>query len=241
MKSNWKYQYLPCLSLFLGAAGCLLRLAQYRFALDEKGLLITGHPLKWALVLLAVLMVGAVLLPRKEEAPAGPPEGPAWFAGLGALALAAGLLGTTIDRESGTFLVRLCRIVQLAAVAGQLWTGFCRLRKKEAPFAGDALTCLFLCLYLFYQYPYWSGDPHIHHYFFFVAGLLGLAATACAQAAFAAKLGWQRSHFPVALLTAFACLTAIPRAEAPLLLLTGSFWAVFSLYRPAAEPKAPEV
>lgn len=240
MKMQWK-KLLPALMYFLGGVGCMLRLYQYRYALDEKGLLISRHPLNICLILVAVLAMGLALYPKKEKKPFEAPEAPFWLPGIGSAALAAGLLALEIPYFRGDLMEKTCNTLKLVAAVGQLWAAWSCFRKKEPFFGCNGLTCLFFVLLIVCAYPVWSSDPQTHRYLLYALALMGLAITAYGQAAFATGLGWPKGYSPTVLLTVFVCLTAIPESDAPVLLLTGAIWAACILHRPVTAPETPEV
>lgn len=234
MNQNLK-KLLPALVYFLGGVGCMVRLMLYRYALDEKGLLVAGHPLNFCLIALTVLVLGLVFFPEKEKAPFRALEGPHWLPGVGALSLALGLLTLEIPYFRGDLLEKLCGILRLVAAAAQLWAAVSYFRKKKPFFGCDGLTGLFFILFILCAYPVWSGNPQVHRYILLVFALMGLGLNAYAQAAFATGLGWPRGHFPTALLTVYLCLTAIAESGAPVFLLGGAIWTVCTLHRQKAE------
>lgn len=234
MKTQWKQQYLPCLMLFLGGLGWLIRLAMYLYAMDEKGLLIPGHPTRWALMLTAAVAVGAIFFPPALPHEAKPLAGPAWLPAAGSFALAAGMVSAALKLAIVDALEIITRILGFAAAAGQIWAGVCHLRSRKPSFAGDALSCLFFAMLMVCSYHIWSGNPQIHQYVFFAIALILLAFTAWCRAAYATGLGWGKGHYALALGAAFACLTGIPESGAATLLAAGALWAIFGLYRPEA-------
>ena len=234
MNQNLK-KLLPALVYFLGGGGCMVRLMLYRYALDEKGLLVAGHPLNLCLMGLMALVLVLVFFPEKEKAPFRALEAPYWLPGLGALALALALLTLEIPFFRGDLIEKLCGLLRLAAAAVQLWAAISHFRKKEPFFGCNGLTGLFFALFIICAYPVWSGNPQVHRYILMVFALIGLGLTAYGQAAFATGLGWPKGHFPTALLTTFLCLSAIPESGAPVFLLGGAIWAVCTLHRGNSE------
>lgn len=232
MKNQPKVRCLPVLFLLLGGAGWLTRLAQYRFAVDEKGLLRSTHPLMWLLVALVIGAAVLLLLTKKEEKPL---SGAAWLPALGAFAMAAGLVSAATGIELLRPVEKIYPILGMLAAAGQLWAGISHLRRRAPFFACDCAAALFLGLYAVTCYNGWSGNPHFHQYFFFTGGLILLALTACCRSAFAAGLGWGKHHTAFALGAAFLCLTGIPASGETAFLLCGGIWAALGLYRPAAK------
>ena len=230
MKNRINNPHLPALFLLLGTAGWLTRVGMYRFAMDEKGLLDGSHPLVWLLVLLTLGAAALLLLSRGEEKPL---PGASVLPAAGAFVLAAGLVSAALGIELYSTREIICPALGILAAALQLWAGISHLRRKEPSFACNCLTGVFLGLYAILCYNGWSGNPQYHQYFYFAAGLILLALTACCQASFAAGLGWGKHHRYFALGAAFLCLTAIPASGEPLFLWAGGVWAALSLCRSA--------
>lgn len=226
MKKQLNSHSFPILALMLGALGCMTRLCLYLFSTDEKGLLIPWHPV--SLVLLALTVAAASLVLVSFRLPGESPAKADKAAGIGALALAAGIALSLTGRDMAMLPEKLCLALGLAAAAALLWAGICNLRGKEPSFLCFAALCLYLLLQLVCSYRSWSGDPQLQNYLWSAAALILLAVTAYYRAAGTVGLGKPLIFRAAALGAVFACLTASAHGEYPLLFAAGGIWAALT-------------
>lgn len=233
--------FLP-LAAGLGALGLVLERLLYALALDERGLLVRGHPLSLLLCLLIpVDLVVAILAARRGAPPVPKREGAntlsALSQGATAVAIACTVLATDASSLEGPG--RVWQIFGLLSAGGLLWAAGCRFRGKKPSFVSDLLLCLFLLAHLVSHYRKWCADPQIMDYLF---ELLGVGAwmlfayyCACARVG----LGKPRMHLATGLLTVTLCLTALGGRGNWVLCLGGALFAAASLAFPAPGKEAP--
>ncbi|MBR3974201.1 MAG: hypothetical protein IKJ99_09680 [Oscillospiraceae bacterium] len=233
MKLSIKPQLLKLFSLTAGILGLLLYKVLYTTGMDEKGLLIAGH---WAGVsltaLTAVILAAVILLTRSVSGaddyrgahPASTPSG------IGCFALAAAL-GMTVwqNRSFDTTLDMLMAVLMIAAAAGQVYVGICRLAGAKPLFLGNAALCACLAIRMVWQYQFWSSDPQLMDYVFFLGAYAALMLTAYQQAAFDADMGSHRVLWATSLAAVYLCFAALGGAADIPVLLTGGIWALTNL------------
>ena len=239
MKNHLKTESLPCLILGLGGAGCAVRLCLYLFGTDEKGLLISWHPLALLLWLLTAA-VAVLILWSAFRLPVRPLTGPKGLAAVADLALAAGILAAFFFVDAASPLEMVCKILGVAAEAAMVWSGLCHLRSREPSFLATGLASLFFALCMVNAYRFWSGEPQLQDVVFNAAGLMLLALAAYYQAARLAGMGNEKARRAAALGAAFVCLTASAHTENTLLYAAGGVWAAFSLYSPELSAETEE-
>ena len=222
MKRNWNSYFLPAAAAVAGAAAALLRMGLYAWGLDEKGLLIPGHPLALGVWGITILTAVLTVLALRDPRPAGE-DIPAVTAA-GYLVLAAGI-GLTVfcNREVWLTVEKLRNGLGLAAAAALLWLGWCRWKRKTPFFAFHALVCLYLALHTISHYQIWCSRPQMQNYLFPMAASLLLALSAYCCAAEDVSLGKARTAKAGVLLGIFFCLAAAVREDASLY-LPGALW-----------------
>ena len=224
---------LPALVALLGGTACILRSCLYLLGTDEKGLLISGHPLAlclWTLTAAAAAVI--VLCVRKEtdtrqytdNFPASD------IASAGCLLFAAGIcLSLLANRVTFTTLERLRNLTGLLCLPALLMVAVCRRRDRRPGFVFHAVVCLYLVLYTTSFYSVWSRHPQLQDSFFPMMGCIFLALFAYYQTAFDVDMGSRRMQLATGLSAVFCCLAAIPRSGAVSLYLTGALWALSNL------------
>lgn len=223
---NVKTKLFPLLSAALGVAAAILRGMLYARALDEKGLLVSGHPLTcavWALAaaaaVLALLSVRGVKAYDDRPSPV--------LAGADIL-LAAAIASALLFRQGGdsAVLATARLILGGAAAVGMVISGIFRIRGKKPDFLCAVGVCLFFLVSTLVQYPQWSRQTQVMGYGFSLGMYLSLALFAYYQAALARKLpGAKRRRF-VGMLAVFFC--AASDAFLPLR-LAGGLWPLLLL------------
>ena len=171
MKKLLKLNYLPYFTIAAGLLGGILRIWLTEGGMDEKGLLIPGHP---ALILSFILAAGVMTLlflgtrklsaepGYKQAFPASMPDA------LGNVAAAAGVLIVSVKTLlsfQDTFML-LSGIVGLAAAAGMVYTGWCRLKQLRPSFLFHGIITAYFMIHTVAQYRAWGADPQWQLYFF---------------------------------------------------------------------------
>ena len=228
MKQN-KKDYLPLGILLLGAAAAAVRGMLYRVAVDDTGLLLREHGLWWLLWAICAGAVAAVLPVVKLKGSNRYEDnfGPGAAAAAGCFAMAVGIFltvleGNTMPRPGMVMVWKLSGALSLSTLA---WAGREKLRGKQPFVLCYALPAVFLALHMVSRYQPWSGEPQTQDWLFSLLGLVGLLLCAYGNSAFSAGKGKRRSFLAVSLLTAFACLAALPHTESVWLYLGGALWA----------------
>ncbi len=179
MKHFLKSHSLTWLSLGAGAAGLLLRLWLFHTGVDEKGLLVSGHPADTlSYILIAITIAGLFLLPRFLGFGAG--SFGALPAAVGNLAAAAGILYAGICSLNGTSdpIALFVFLLNIPAAIGCVYSAWCKLQKKPDSVLLQSLITVFLVLYPVSQYRLLSTQPQLQYYFFQVLAAVFLMFTA---------------------------------------------------------------
>lgn len=245
MKNTFDGKKLPMAVGVLGALGFVLRFVLYAVAVDEKNLLVRGHPLTWVLWLVTAL--AAVLIVWTVAKLGGSNRymdnfassrraalGAVFFAaGIGLTVLSGGMPETRLEQAGA--LVGILSVPALAAIA------VCRKKGEKPHFLLYCTVCLYLALYMVNHYRPWSGDPQMQDYIFHLLCVACLTMFAYYQSAFVLELGKRKKLLFVGLLGAFTGITAAAHGENDVLYLTGALWCLTNLCTlepvPEAEPK----
>lgn len=223
---NVKTKLFPMLSAVLGVAAAILRGLLYARAVDEKGLLVSGHPLTYAVWALAAAAAVLALLSM--------PGAKAWddrpspvLAGADLL-LAVAIAAALLFRQGGdTAVLSIARLILGgAAVVGMAVSGILRIRGRKPDFLCAVSVCLFFLVSTLVQYPQWSRQTQIMGYAFSLGMYLSLSLFAYYQAALARKLPAAKQRRFVGMLAVFFC--AASDAFLPLRLAAG-LWTLLLL------------
>lgn len=224
----------PLLALALGLCGAGCRFLLYATGVDAKGLLVPGHPAAWVLGLLtaaAALMAALAWRLSREDDKAPDDPGRGLVPALGSAVMALGALSVVLLPESGGIpaLLRIHRLLSVAAAVCLLAAAGFRLRGKPVPFGCSALAAVFLFIHVVSRYRAWSGDPQVMDYLFSLGAGLCLTLTAYYETALAVGLGGRRLRLALGTLGIFFCFTAAARGEYPALHLCGGLWLLAML------------
>lgn len=242
MNAMKKPSSLPCFAIACGTAAFGLRKCLYAFAVDQRGLLISGHPLTLALWAVVILASAFLLWNVRKMGGSNVYEdnfAPSSLAALGHRLLAAGLLVTVLKGTSaaGTVAV-LWTILGFLSAPAAAWAAISR-KKGEKPFFGThAVLCLFLLVHMVSRYQVWSGDPQLQNYIFQLLACVALTLFSYYCAAFEADMGSRRMQLATGLLAVLLCTVALSGTEYRSLYLCGLIWAATNLC--AAEVKPHE-
>lgn len=178
----------PFAMVALGGVLLDLRLRLYWVAVDEKNLLLPGHPLSWAMwaVMTAAIVLALTAALRTEEAKALTAASPlaALGAGLFALAICLTVMGMDV---SPNLLGRLCMAFGWLSVPCLGYTAYTHAAGKKPFYGCFCVVCLFFALYLVQNYQLWSSNPQLQDYVFPM--LAGVMATLFAYQNAALTLG----------------------------------------------------
>lgn len=242
MKISVKPQQLKFLVLGAGGIGLMLRLFLYITGTDAKGLLVSGHWAGWALWILTFAAIAAVLyLTRNLE---GSPRYSDAFpmsvvSAAGCLLLAVMVVITTISElgDSALPLSKLMTVLGFGAAAALCFVGICRMMGMKPLFLFHGVICIYFAMRMVYEYRYWSADPQLMDYCFYLGAYLGLMLTAYHQAAFDADMGSHRKLWLFSLLTVFLCCLSVKGYRDTLLLYAGGVWAFTNLSSLTTRPR----
>lgn len=217
------------LKLFIAASGLLgllLRLVLLETALDEKGLLISGHWADVGVWLLTAAVIGMIFLfvGRQKEAKEAALPGC-----IGALIAACGFL---LSGDSAVTTVRLAAaepVLKILAAAALVAVAYCRFRGKTPSFLLHGTVCLYLALRMVCRYQLWSADPQLQHYAFYLGAHVAVMLGCYQQTALDAGSGDYRSLWRWCLAATYLCLTALPGSEDPFFLLCCGIWMLSNL------------
>ncbi len=236
---------LPAVVLGLGILGFGLRKLLYLAAVDQRGLLVPGHPLAICLCLLTAGVMGLIFLTvRKLEGSNGyeenfPPSLPGF---LGQAAMAAAVAYTVVPSAPqlpGT-LGMLWKLLGIASVPCLMAAGYFRLKGQKPFFLLQTLPCLFLLMHIVNHYRDWSSQPQLQNYCFTLLALMALVLFAFYCGSFAVEMPKRKLQRGVGLAALYLCLVALASSDAPWLLLGGAAWSGTGLCALEAKPAAPE-
>ena len=229
-----KPRILPLAALALGIAAAGLRAGLYALALDAKGLLISGHPMSYALWAVVLLGGGFIVWNVWKLDGSGLYEDnftASTLAAAGCTLLAVGLLLTVLNRTpSGTdAMVTLWRILGFLSAPALMWTGISQKNGKKPFFGAHAVLCLFLLIHMVSRYQTWSADPQLQDYVFEVLASVSLTLFSYHCAAFEADMGSRRMQLATGLLAVLLCPVALTGSEYGWLYAYGTVWAITNL------------
>ena len=235
MNTKLNMNKLPLLAVGLGALTLTLRLSLFLLGRDEKGLLITGHPLDILIWIITAAAAALVITQVWKLGGSGKYEhnfGPDAAAFAGCVVLAAGIAATVLlDWNAWTRMALLCNVCGLLAAPALVAAGLCRRRGSRPFIAFHGMVCLYLTVYAVSHYQIWCSRPQMQNWFFSMAAVLLLALFSYYQTAFDADMGSRRMQLITGLLAAFFCTAAVAGGEDVLLYLGGAAWAITNLCR----------
>lgn len=220
--------------LGFGALGLVLRLGLYRLALDEKGLLIPGHPLAVALVLTGVGCLAFALAAGKRLAGSDRfvhnfDPSPAGAAGHGVLAVCLLLTALLQPPLVAGNLGRIWQGLGLAAPVCLVIAARARFQGKPAFFLLHMVLCLYFVFHVVNQYRGWSADPQLLDYLFPLMASISLILFAYYQTAFDVDNGRRRPMLVWGILGIFLCMSSLPGSAEPLVYGGGAVYLATNL------------
>lgn len=234
MKKHLKPNTLSAVTVGLGGIALVLRRLVYLFALDEKNLLIPGHPLSVALLALTAVAMGWIVFQTWKLDNIYPPLGPNIPATAGHVLAASGIAVTVLlypAAGEGSLRTAWTGLGILASVC-LLPVGFARMGGRKPFFLLHLASVLFLLLHLLAHYRIWSSNPQLLDYVFPLLGTMALLLFAFYNAAFCAGLGKRRVHTAVGLAAVYLCLGELAASQYPYLYLGCILWVLTDLYHP---------
>ena len=243
MNENLSRKLYPLLALALGLVGAGCRFLVYALGMDEKGLLVAGHPASVALwIVTAAGVLAAVLaaLTFREDNKA-PDEGRgAILRAFGAAFMAIGVFSTLLLPEGNGIqvLLRLHRILAAVGAVCLLTAAVFCLLGKPVPFGCYAGAAIFFFVHVLTRYRAWSGDPQMTDYLHALGSGLSLALFSYYETALLVGLGGRRQRLALGTLGIFCCVAAAARGEYPVMHLCGAIWMLSVLL--SVRPEAKE-
>ena len=236
MKKTRTFDLLSLGVLLLSLAGFVLRCGLYYSALDEKNLLIRGHPLElclWGVTGAAVLLSVAAArrgCPMKQYAANFDSS---LLAAFGHILAGSGILMTVlVSAGSNAALIgKLWKITGIVNCIGFYWAAFRRVRGEQPPFGVYAVASVFFALQLVANYQVWCANPQLQDYVFAFLGSLMLMLLSYQHMAFCVDGGNSFLLRLTGLLATFFCVTALA-TEYSLTLYGGcALWAFTGMSR----------
>lgn len=233
MKSFIKPKIIPAIVAACGGLGFLLRLELYLSAVDEKNLLIAGHPLE----VLLFGLTGAVLafivvalwplygsLRYADNFPAS--RTAALGCAVGAVGMVLGVLLTGTQADP---MYPLWKIMGLVGGVCLLLTGWARKEGRQPNFLLHGAVSVFWLVHLVYNYRPWSINPQLQDYLFSLLASVGFLMFSYYQTAFDVGSGKRRNMLAVALGGAYFAMVALSGCETPLLYGGSAVWMLTNM------------
>lgn len=245
MNENLTRKLYPLLGLALGLVGAGCRFLLYALGMDEKGLLVPGHPaavLLWVVTAAAVLAAVLAAMTFREDNKAPDETCRSIPEALGTAVMALGVLSTLLLPENNGIatLLRLHRILSVLAFFCLLAAAVFRLMGKPVPFGCYAGAAVFFFVHVVTRYRAWSGNPQMADYLHALGAGLCLSLVSYYETALVVGLGGRRQRFALGILGIFCCVAAAARGEYPALHLCGAVWilSVLLTVRPGESKEA---
>lgn len=242
MKNPVKADTLKYLIPVAGGLGLILRMLLYATGMDGRGLLVRGHWTAVALSILTLLVAVALYLSTRsversaEHRTAYSVSVPG---AIGAFAAMVGIGITTVS-EFAEFSSRLHLLVWLLGLCSTVamgCTGICRLTGRKPYFLLSAAVCLYFALRMVSCYQYWSSDPQLQDYCFYLGAYVALMLTAYHHAAFHADAGNHRDLWFFSLAAVYLCCLSLQDSRDALLLAGCGLWAFTNLTSRTPRPR----
>lgn len=217
--------------LCAGVIGMALRAILYATAVDEKGLLLTGHWTEICVwILTATAALGLFLLLRKCGGPkqydTAFPASPVRAAGCILAACAFLLSGAPEAVEAKLAVAEL--VLRFVSAAALIAVGYCRLTGRKPFFLFHGAVCLYLALRMVCRYRLWCADPQLQDYCFSLGAYVALMLTAYQFAAFDTDEINHRQLWICGLSAVYLCMLALVGSE-PFLMLCCGIWVLTNL------------
>jgi len=182
VKKIFRARLLPLFTLGAGGLGLALRLWLLSSGVDEKGLLVAGHPanaLSFILTALALLVFALCSLDPNPQMGKTVFHTPA-AAMIGCCAAAAGILATTIEEllRRAEYVTVVCCVLGVLAAAALVFSGVLRLRRLQPAWWMQLPVVLFFMFHMISQYRFWSAEPEVQSFFFSLLASLFLMLSA---------------------------------------------------------------
>lgn len=218
------------LKLFIAASGLLgllLRFVLLQTAVDEKGLLVSGHWADAGSWLLTAAVIGCIflLLRRCTGSTVYEEAFPASVLRcVGSMVAGCGFLLSGTSAVSTAKFAVLEPILKILAAAALIAVAYRRLQGKKPTFLLHGIVCLYLALRMVCRYQIWSSNPQLQHYAFYLGAHVTLLLSCYQLTAFDADSGNHQSLWRWCLGAVYLCLVALPGCEDAFFLFCCAFW-----------------
>ena len=226
---------LPLLVGSLGLLGAAVRLWQILRGVDDRGLLIQGHPA--GVIQLVLLCLVAVMLALRVRSVGHEPgynrnfPRSTWGA-VGTAVAAVCIFVTAIQQlldKNSIILDHISAITGVCAGPMLLLAAKGRLEGKKVSCLFHVPASLFLGFWLFTRCRIWGAEPEIWRFFPELVAVLALMFASSYLTAFDVNMGERDAYLFCGLLAAYSCIAALPGSEAPLLMAGGAIWMLTNL------------
>lgn len=238
MKKTVKLDLLPLGVLLLAVLGGLIRRRLYQVGLDEKYLLVEGHPLELTLWVCTALTLTCIVFGVLRQKLSGSPS--PLLSALGHILGASAILLTVLlpgDIVPQPF-ADVWKYTGILASAGMLYSAFAMVLGKRPFFGAYAVVSVFFALHLVGHYKFWCSDPQLQNYVFSFVGAMSLMVFSYQWAAAILNRRSDRALGIWGLLAVYSGLVAVSHTEYPFLHLGCAVWALLCLYGPGKEAGA---
>lgn len=216
-----KKMKLPAVMAALAVAGFVLRRLVYITAVDEKNLIIAGHPAVialWVLTALALALAAFAGWKEKNRARIFSACAPA-FLGHGLLGVAVLMTVLLNYAPMPGLLGQLWKICGFAAPVCLLAAGFERMRGKIPFFALYIVPCLFFGVHVVAHYQLWCANPQFTDYAFALLGSVALTFCCYQLTAHCVGTGNRQMLVTTALAAVYLCSAELAAGGYPYLYL----------------------
>lgn len=232
-----RWRILKYLTLVSGFLGCLLRTVLYSSAVDEKGLLISGHWAEIGLWVLTALTAGLLFLlcsklqDRPRYGRSFPPSG---VSAAGAILAGVSFAICGISNPVGGNLAVAEVVLRFAGAAALACVGFCRFTGHKPFFLFHCIVCVYLALRMVCQYRIWSADPQLLNYCFYLGAYVSLMLFAYQLAAWDVGMPDRRKLWASGLAAVYLCTVSLADSTEAFFMLCCGIWALTNLSHPAS-------
>lgn len=229
MNQNIKPATLKIFTLAAALLGYLLRYLLYATAIDQKGLIISGHWVTWGLTGLTLLfLAGMILLTRNPKTGMTYEESfpSSFWRGYGAIMLGSAILIRTFYKMHPTDgLDKLVLLFGALSGVSLLIVGICRFLGRKPHFLFHSALSIYFALRTVGLYRTWSSDPQLMDYVFYLLAFICLMLCAYYQAQFHVNAKSHRPLWITAMAATYLSIVAIPESGTGVFLLGCALWA----------------
>lgn len=237
MKKLLKNEPILALTALLGMFAGYLRHLMFTTGMDEKDLLIPGHPT--AIVLWAVslgFLAFAYLISRNQTILAPFRAHFPQCKIRGSMSILGGALVSLYGAKEVLLSQLLVGIFAFIAGICMIFTGICRLRGKHPSPMFHCGVCVFCIIRLVLSFQGWSANPQLQDYVLQLMACISLMMFAFHRASCDAnQINPKRTAF-FSLCASFFCLASLSDSSLSLLMLGAGLWSVGAA--PTLEPPA---